>query len=135
MKKATLLLLLLSLSPLADEYAVISNQKLHDLSPTQIKAIFLKKLTHLDGIHLIPLNLSSNDPLRKKFEKEILNMSLQRLKSYWAKQHYLGKRPPLTQKSQQSSLLFTTKIQGAISYINTKNIDKNVRILYTWKDN
>ena len=129
-----ILFISIALPSFADEYAVISNQMIKELTPLQIRAVFLKKLTHMNGIHLVPLNLPSHDPLRKKFEKELLKMSFQRLKPYWTKQHYLGVRPPLTLKSQESVLLFTTKVQGAISYVNTKNIDKNVRVLYTWRD-
>jgi len=132
LKIATLLFYALSLS--ASEYAVVSNVLLKKLSPTQIKAVFLKKLTHLNGKHLVPVNLPSNNALRASFEKELLKMSKKRLKSYWVKQHYLGNRPPLTMKSEESSLKFTQKVQGAVSYVKMQNISSKVNVLYRWKE-
>ena len=41
--RITLLTIVLSILSFADEYVVISNSKMKDLSTAQIKAIFLKK--------------------------------------------------------------------------------------------
>jgi len=132
--KTLLLFFLLFGAMQAQEYAVIGSKRTPELSPAQIKAVFLKKLTHYQGLHLVPINLPASSELRKKFEKELLHMNFIRLKSYWSKQHYLGNRPPLSLKSQESALLFVAKVQGAITYVNIENITKDVKILYRWRD-
>ncbi|MFK5938460.1 MAG: hypothetical protein QM497_08705 [Sulfurimonas sp.] len=118
----------------ADEYALISNKDITHLSKNQIKAIYLKKLTMINGQTIIPINLDARDPLREKFNQNLLHMSFERLKSYWTQEHYLGRRPPLSLKSQKSVKKFIKNVDGSIGYINMKNIDKNVTILYKWKD-
>jgi len=135
MKLGGVFFILFSLNIFAQEYAVVSNVLLHDITKSKLKAIFLKKLTHLNKIHLVPVNLSSNNDIREAFEKEILQMSKKRLKSYWSKQHYMGNRPPVTMKSQESVLAFTRNVLGAISYVKIENVNENVNILYKWRSN
>ena len=125
---------LLSFTLNADEYALISNKYIAHLSKNQIKAIYLKKMTMINGQAIIPINLDAGDILRQKFNKYFLHMSFERLKSYWTKEHYLGHRPPLSMKSQESVKKFIQNVDGSIGYINMKNIDEHVIILYTWKD-
>jgi len=137
MKKFIQLLILSSfifLQTSADEYVIISNSSLKNLTKQQIKAIYLKKTTHINGITLVPINLEYNNVLREKFNKEILHMSTEQLKKYWAQQYLLGIQPPISMKSQKSIKAFVKKVDGAIGYINKKNIDNNVRILYSWND-
>jgi len=129
------LLCLLTFSAMADEYAVVSNAKMKDLTLLEIRAIFLKKITLIsDDTELVPINLEAMDPLRLKFEKEVLGMSFSRLKSYWIQEHYLGHRPPISMKSQESIKVFITKVDGSIGYLNIENIDANMKILYRWSD-
>jgi ABC-type phosphate transport system substrate-binding protein len=118
----------------ADEYAVIANQKMKDLSTTQIKAIFLKKITVIEDINAVPVNLGARDPIREKFETKIVGMNFERLKSYWAKEHYLGKRPPVGMQSEESVKAFVKNVEGAIGYINAKNLDNSVKVLYRWSE-
>jgi hypothetical protein len=116
------------------EYVVIANKNMEDLSPSQIKAIFLKKLILINDIKAVPLNLDARDPLRTKFEQKVLEMSFDRLQSYWTKEHYLGHRPPISLKSQESVKAFVKKVDGSIGYIEMDNMDDNLKILYKWSD-
>ena len=117
----------------ANEYVVVANQNMKDVSQTQLRAIFLKKISILDNMNIIPVNLQARDRLRVNFEKRILKMSFGRLKSYWTKQHYLGRRPPLSMKSQESIKAFIKRVDGAIGYIEKNNLDKELKVLYEWK--
>ncbi len=125
--------LLLS-NTLANEYVVVSNKQMREVSKTQLKAIFLKKLTFIDDKKIIPINLEPKDNLRVDFEKRVLNMNFGRLKSYWTKQHYLGHRPPLSMKSQESIIAFIKRVDGAIGYIERKNLDEDLKIIYKWEE-
>ena len=131
---ASTMLLLVPLLSLGDEYAVISNKNIKALSESEIKAIFLKKLTLIDDVPAVPVNLEAGDSLRVKFEEKLLDMSFERLKSYWTKEHYLGHRPPVNMKSEESVKSFVKKVDGAIGYINANSVDESVKVLYKWSD-
>lgn len=129
-----LLLLLISYNLSAEEHVVVANKTMKTLSKSQIKAIFLKKMRIVDDIKVVPVALQARDPLRTNFEHKILKMNFVRLKSYWTKQHYLGHRPPLSMKSQASIKAFVKKVDGAIGYIDKKNLDGDLKVLYSWED-
>jgi len=129
-----ILVLLYPLSILAKEYVVVANKTMKSLSKSEIKTIFLKKRTFINDKTLVPLNLQAQDTLRVAFEKELLKMSFGSLKTYWSKQHYLGKRPPLTLKSQDSVKAFIKKVDGSIGYLEKQYVDNDMKILYEWKE-
>lgn len=131
---ASAMLLCLPILCFAGEYVVIANKNMKALSESEIKAIFLKKMTLVDNITAVPVNLEAGDSLRTKFEEKLLDMSFERLKSYWTKEHYLGHRPPVNMKSEESVKAFVKKVDGAIGYINMNNIDESVKVLYKWSD-
>lgn len=118
----------------AGEYAVVSNKLVNDLTVTQIRAIFLKKLKRLNDVNIVSVNLLAKSKIRKSFEENILHMKTRRLKEYWIKQHYLGNRPPLVMKSTKSALLFIKKVDAGITYAKLEDISIDVKILYKWKD-
>ena len=118
----------------ADEYVIIANKHMDDLTATQIKAIFLKKLLVVHDTNVVPVNLDARDPLRIKFDHDVLEMNFDRLQAYWTKEHYLGHRPPISLKSQESIKAFVKKVDGSIGYINIENVDDNLKILYKWSD-
>lgn len=137
MKKISVILIALTLFWLnssADEYVLVSNNKIKTLSKSQIKAIFLKKLILIDDLKVVPVNLGAKSPLRSKFEKKILHMSFSRLKAYWTKQHYLGHRPPISMKSEESVKSFVKNVDGAIGYISAESVDESVVVLHRWSD-
>jgi len=134
------LLVLLCMSTLvilqlqAKDYAVVTNKNFNTLSVGQIKALFLKKTSFLGNKSIVPLNLSSRNAIRLSFEKKVLHMSFSRLKSYWTKQHYLGHRPPISMKSQESIGVFIKKVDGAIGYMELEKVDSSLKIVYKWSD-
>ncbi|MDD3476443.1 MAG: hypothetical protein PHI38_06210 [Sulfurimonas sp.] len=132
--RTILLLLIINSLSFASEYAIISNIKMKELSEAQIKAIYLKKITVVNDISVVPVNLGAMDSLRLKFENKILDMSFERLKSYWTKEHYLGKRPPLSMQSAQSVKAFVKNVEGAVGYVNAEIVDSDVKVLYRWSE-
>ncbi|MFT5662584.1 MAG: ABC-type phosphate transport system substrate-binding protein [Sulfurimonas sp.] len=118
----------------ASEYFVVSNTHMKNLSKEQIKAIFLRKTTIVDNKKIIPINLAPRNEIRLKFESHVLNMSFNRLKAFWTKQHYLGHRPPLTMKSQDSIKAFIKKVDGSIGYIESSALDKDLKVIYRWEE-
>ena len=135
--KKIVLLLSLGFFLHAQEFAVVTkrNSSLISLSKAKVKMIFLKKQKMAGERVLIPINLAPSNKIRKSFERTVLEMSRNRLKSFWMKEHYLGHRPPLTMNSSQSVLSFVTKIDGAIGYLPMSEVDTGAcKILYRWKE-
>ena len=132
--KFTIILLFSTLYLSAGEYVLVSNKHMKTLSLSEIRAIYLKKLSYTEKTRLLPINLSVRDKVRKSFEKHVLQMNLTRLKAYWTKQHYLGHRPPLTMQSQEAVKKMISKIDGAIGYLETNHVDDNLQIIYRWSD-
>jgi len=118
----------------AQDYAVVTNKNFNSLNVGQIKALFLKKTSYLGDKLIVPLNLSSRNTVRLSFEKKVLHMSFSRLKSYWTKQHYLGHRPPISMKSEESIVAFIKKVDGAIGYMKLEKVDSSLKIVYEWSD-
>lgn len=118
----------------AQDYAVVTNKNFNSLNVGQIKALFLKKTSYLGDKLIVPLNLSSRNTVRLSFEKKVLHMSFSRLKSYWTKQHYLGHRPPISMKSEESIGAFIKKVDGAIGYMKLEKVDSSLKIVYEWSD-
>ncbi|MDQ1245620.1 MAG: hypothetical protein QG565_1961 [Campylobacterota bacterium] len=132
--KIALLTIVLATLSFADEYAVIANHKMRDLSTAEIKAVFLKKITVIENMEAVPINLAAKDTIREKFENKIIGMDFERLKTYWSNQHYLGKRPPIRMQSEDSVKAFVKNVEGAIGYINANNLDNDVKVLYRWSE-
>ena len=129
-----ILAIFLATSSFSDEYVIVSNKNMKELSLSQVKAIFLKKIAYVNELKVIPVNLEAKNELRLKFEKKILNMGFSRLKTYWTSQHYLGRRPPVSMKSEESIKTFVKKVDGAIGYIKLEDIDDDLKIIYQWKE-
>ncbi len=131
------LLFFVIISLYADEkFAIISNKNfpVNHLTQGQIKQIYLKRMRFIKDISIVPINYRARDPLRNYFEKSILHLSHKKLKKYWMKKHYEGKRPPLVQSSIDSAIIFIKKVDGAIAYIPYSKIPSGVKILYISKE-
>lgn len=119
MRFVLLLPLLLSISLLANDFQIVVNEKfpLDELTQEQLKKIYLKKVTYIDGIKIFAINIAANNKLRDEFEAAMIAMSKKSLKSYWNKAHYHGVRPPKSLKSASSVLSYVANIEGAIAYV------------------
>ncbi|UCN00404.1 hypothetical protein LCX93_00385 [Sulfurimonas sp. SWIR-19] len=135
MKKKYLFLIIFIISVVeAKEYAVVVQKGFANISVGKIKAIYLKKLKYQGDTKLVPINLGSQNSVRRSFEKKVLKIKHSRLKSYWIKQHYLGQRPPITLKSEAAVNAFVKKVFGAIGYLEAAKADKDLKIIYKWSD-
>jgi len=130
----TFILLLFTLILSANHYVAVSNKSIKRISVEKLKALYLKKSFYVHDLKIVPVNLAPKSSARTSFEVNILKMNFSRLKTYWMKQHYLGHRPPISLKSQKSVISFVKKVDGAIGYIEQKNIDDDLAILYEWED-
>lgn len=127
-----LLTTLLAVSLMAGDFHIVANKKfpLERLSKEQLKKIYLKKVTYIDGVKIFAINIAPNNELRDEFEKAMITMSKKHLKSYWNKAHYHGIRPPKSLKSNESILSYVANIEGAIAYVpKSYPIDASMHII------
>ena len=133
MVRIILITALLFLTLDAGQFVVIANKANtfeNSLSKQELRRIYLKKKRYNGAYKLVALNLSASDPLRKNFEETVLGMSDRQLAAYWAKQHYLGQRPPLTMMSAESVVAFVREVEGAIGYVPEEAVDTSVKVIY-----
>jgi len=119
------LFLILSVSLYAESFYIIANQNFprNSLTKKEIKQIYLDKKRHIFGKKILALNYTHDNPLRERFEKNILQKNRKNLERYWLKAHYKGHRPPKVLKTKASMLFFLQKIDTAIGYIDS-NLSK-----------
>ena len=122
MKIFILFYFLLFTSLNASDFNIIANKlfPLKSLSAKQLKNIYLKKITYIDGIKIFAINVSTPETVRTSFEQIILSMNKKDIKMYWRKAHYQGIRPPKVLKSSKSVLSYISSIDGAIAYVPKK---------------
>ena len=115
----------------ADEFKIVCNEKfpLKVLTKKQLKNIYLKKITYIDGIKVFAINIAFNKSPRKSFEKQILSMSSKSLHEYWRKAHYQGIQPPKVLKSNENIISYVHKIEGAIAYVPQEYQVANIKII------
>jgi len=130
----TLIYMLLSMTILvSQEIVVIASKSFKDadLSINQIRSIFLAKKQFYQGKRILVMNYESNHPLRKCFEKTILDKKRSVLEEYWRHAHYKGKHPPKVIESQQMLLSYLTGVEHAMGYVdNTSVLAKNITVIY-----
>jgi len=131
-----LVLALLLLAPAGaeerDPIAVIVHpERRADLSIDDVAQIYLRrKRFWSDGSPVVPLNLSSTDPLRKRFSRLVLRQDAQRLAEYWNRQYFYGVFPPATLASAEAMRRYVAADPNAIGYVPSSLVDDSVRILF-----
>ncbi len=128
-----LFLLLITGGLLAKELYIVTNSTfpVDHLTKSELKAIFLDKKHFIGGQKILPINYTTDNPLRSCFEKKVLRKSRKSLEHYWLKAHYHGKRPPKVVKSSAMLLEYLRKLPAAIGYIDSNTtIDHTFKILF-----
>jgi hypothetical protein len=110
---------------------VIVHPKRHvDLSIDEVAQIYLRRKRFWnDGSPVVPLNLSSTDPLRERFSRRVLRQDTQRLAEYWNRQYFFGIFPPATLASAEAVRRYVAADPNAIGYLPSSQADDSVRVL------
>ncbi len=118
---------------IAEEIVVVGDESFREqnLTKKEIQAIFLDKKSFINGEEILVMNYEFDHPLRRCFEKTILEKTPRSLERYWRRAYYKGKRPPKVLKSLEMLLSFLKRIQPSIGYLAVSELDENnVTILY-----
>jgi len=120
----------------ADTVVIVgSDSGLNEISAKEAKSIFLGKSKKLpDGKAATPVEQPTESTNREAFNKKILKKNEQKLKAYWSKKVFSGKGKPPKQLNDDAAVkIFVNKTDGAIGYIDSKNIDSSVKTVLTIK--
>jgi len=120
-------LLTLTLSLLAGGVAAGAEVKLiahPSIGGTQIKrevlsAVFLRQTSRWgNGVQIMPVDQSSQSPVRAAFSTSLLSQPVAAVQNYWARQISLGRlTPPPVKPSDEEVLAFVKSTPGAIGYV------------------
>ncbi len=132
MLRTVSLFLLLGLYLYAGKLVVVTNAEspIDGLTQSQVRTLYLKKKRFWGDTRLVVLNLPPQNALRQRFEHDILKMDTEQWEAYWAKQHYMGHRPPYRVESVRSMLLFIKKVKGAVGYLPKNRVGTGMKIIY-----
>lgn len=115
----------------ASEYKIIVNKNstIDKLSPSQIKRIFLGKIRRLSsGERAVPLDLSKNSAIRKKFYSQVICKSQSQMNAYWMRLVFTGKgRPPEEVSDSDAMLEKVASVNGYIAYIKAEKLSDKVK--------
>lgn len=125
----------------ASEIAIIVSKdwsEVTSVDTSDLKQIYLGKKLLFSGKKVKPVNGAKGSVIREKFEKEVLEMTPEKLKKYWIKQGLKGgARPPKSFQSSRIVITYITKVKGAIGYVEQKDLNSNalkeVKVIATLK--
>ena len=105
------------------------------LTPSSLKLIYLRKqLFWPNGKRIVPVNLSSEHPLRNQFSQAVLGNFPKQQIDYWNGLYFNGIQPPHSVNSEEAVIRFVSDTKGAIGYVDACSVDDRVKILL-WIDN
>ena len=109
---------------------VPKHMTLTSITPGELSLIFWrKKLYWADGKRMHPLNLPTDNPLRRQFSQRILGSLPEAQTDYWNDQYYHGNSPPHVVNSQEAMLRYVTESPGGIGYVHACKVDSRVKVL------
>ena len=89
----------------------------------------MKKQNWPDGVLIVPVNREVTSVEREAFSQDVFQLSPRRMADYWNRLRFQGKLPPSVQTSDQAVLNFVRTIPGAIGYVRTQALPKDVKVL------
>ncbi len=82
-----------------------------------------------DGTKIVPVDYKGNNELKTKYY-EYLGISYQNMQKIWLKKQFSGKAtPPATYKSEEEIIDEVGSTPGAVGYVSTSKLNKDVRIV------
>jgi hypothetical protein len=79
--------------------------------------------------------LGIDNPLRNRFEQNLLKENKDTLAQDWLQAHYLGHHAPKVFKSQESVAEFLSKVDNSIGYVDEEIAQKyHLKILFRVKE-
>lgn len=128
----------LPLQACAEDLVVIvsADSGVKKLSRDEVINIFMGRYRKLpDGTNAIPLDIDGETEERREFYQRLLGKSLAEVNAYWARLVFSGKTEAPAQIATQRQVL--DRVAGdrnAIGYVERRNLNKNVKVVYEFAD-
>lgn len=101
-----------------------------DVSRAELRKLFMRYSSTLDGRPAIPLNQPASTPVRVLFDGLVLQMSEAEVGRYWVDRRVRGEpEAPRSVASVSMLIRVVAKLPGAVGYVRTKELDGSVRAL------
>ena len=130
---ALLLLLLAPPGGHADDpplAVIVHPERQATLSADDVAHIYLRRKRFWDnGAPIVPLNLPSGTPLRRRFSSAVLRQSDAQLNLYWNRQYFYGILPPATLVSTEAVQRYVASDPNAIGYVPASEVGSSVRVV------
>ena len=109
----------------------------HPSNPTRevdrnfVGQAFLKKVIHWPtGVPIQPIDLDQRSPVRRRWSDEVLNRSVEAVKSYWQQMIFSGRSlPPPEVTTDEQVIDFVLHRAGAIGYVSAAANLHGARVL------
>lgn len=128
---------LLLVSSLASaELVVVANPgvKFGSIPRSQLNRLFLGQSSSFpDGSHALPLDAEGEQ--RNAFYQAILKKSPTQMEKYWARMIFTGKEQPPRQVRSRDVKSVVAETAGAISYLDSSQVDGSVKVITVTNDN
>lgn len=118
----------------ADIAVVVNPANESKISIKDVKRIFLdQKKVFAGGIAVHPVDQLQDSLIRRVFTKKILKKSEKQMRVYWAKHKFNGGgSPPPVHENDDEVKRFVAMTVGGIGYIGVENVDKSVKVVFTF---
>ena len=106
----------------ADGFKVVvhPDNPLESLSRDDLKAVFLKTRSKIDGRKVVPVDQSASSEVRRVFTKMIHDWTMDAVMAYWQQQIFSGRGvPPPVKDGDQAVIDFVQANPEAIGYVDT----------------
>ncbi len=118
----------------AGDLVVIANPNcgVEKLSKDEVINIYMGRNRKLSsGITASPIDLANPVAEKSAFYSMLVNKELAEINSYWARLMFSGQgAPPRQAESAEEVLSLVTSNLGAIAYLERRNVDKRVKIIF-----
>jgi hypothetical protein len=122
-----------ALGSLQEKFVVIvhPSNRFDALSRSKASYLFLRKVSRWPwGAEVAALDLAANEPIRREFVQQVLQMTEEQLAEYWIDQRATrGVSPPLQVRDAAAAKLWVAARPGAIAYIPSSALDATVKAL------
>ncbi|WP_423708201.1 hypothetical protein [Undibacterium sp. WLX3042] len=127
------LALLLISGTASAELAVIGNPNsgIEKLSKDEVINIYMGRTRKLaNGLTGIPIDLSNTNQEKMQFYSLLVGKELAEINSYWARLRFSGLgHPPIQVNNAEEAISLVSENKGAIAYIDSRKIDKRVKLI------
>jgi len=116
-----------------EKFVVIVNRsnQFDSLSRARLTFLYLRKVSRWPwGAEVDPINLDARDPVRREFNRRILQTTEEQLAEYWIDQRVArGVGPPMDVRDAAAARAIVARRPGAIAYIPADQADGTVKVL------